>query len=168
MDAIRGGAIPKEFIAPVKKGVTQAMQGGVIAGYPVVDIMATVIDGAFHEVDSSEIAFTIAGSMCLKEGVQKGGPVILEPSMSVEVVVPDNYTGAVVGDISSRRGIVQGMEPHSEGISVIKAQVPLGEMFGYANDLRNNTQGRGNFSMEFDAYTVAPEAIAEAVKSGSR
>jgi len=168
VDAIRGGAIPKEFISPVKKGVKQAMQGGVIAGYPVVDIKATLIDGAYHEVDSSEIAFTIAGSMCLKEGIQKGGPVILEPSMSVEVVVPDDYTGAVVGDISSRRGVVQGLEPHSEGISVIKAQVPLGEMFGYANDLRNNTQGRGNFSMEFDTYTVAPEEIAEAVKSGAR
>jgi len=168
VDAIRGGVIPKEFIRPVRKGVTQAMQGGVVAGYPVVNIKATLIDGAFHEVDSSEIAFTIAGSMCLKEGVSKGGPVILEPSMSVEVVVPDGYTGAVVGDIAARRGEIQGMEPHSEGISVIKAQVPLGEMFGYANDLRNNTQGRGNFSMEFDTYTVAPELIAEAVKSGSR
>jgi len=168
IDGIRGGSIPKEFIPAVKKGVKQAMQGGVIAGYPVVDIKATLIDGAYHEVDSSEIAFTIAGSMCLKEGIQKGRPVILEPSMSVEIVVPDNYTGAVVGDIAARRGVVQGMEPHSEGISVIKAQVPLGEMFGYANDLRNNTQGRGNFSMEFDQYTVAPEEIAEAVKSGSR
>lgn len=168
VDAIRGGAIPKEFVPAVRKGVRQAMQGGVIAGYPVVNIKATLIDGAYHEVDSSEIAFTIAGSMSLKEGIQKGGPVILEPSMSVEVVAPDNYTGAVVGDISSRRGVIQGMEPHSEGISVIKAQVPLGEMFGYANDLRNNTQGRGNFSMEFDTYTVAPEEIAEAVKSGAR
>ncbi len=168
IDAIRGGAVPKEYIPAVRKGITQAMQGGVLAGYPVVSIKASLIDGASHEVDSSEIAFTIAGSMCLKEGIQKGGPVILEPSMKVEVVVPDDYTGAVVGDISSRRGIIQGMEPHSEGISVIKAQVPLGEMFGYANDLRNNTQGRGNFSMEFDVYTVAPESIAEEVKSGAR
>ena len=168
VDAIRGGVIPKEYIPAVKKGVTQAMQGGVIAGYPVVSLKATLIDGAFHEVDSSEIAFTIAGSMCLKEGVQKGFPVILEPSMKVEVVAPDSYTGAVVGDISSRRGTIQGMGPHSEGISVIKTQVPLGEMFGYANDLRNNTQGRGNFSMEFDTYTVAPESIAEEVKAGSR
>lgn len=168
VDAIRGGGIPKEFVPAVKKGVTQAMQGGVIAGYPVVGLKASLIDGAFHEVDSSEIAFTIAGSMCLKEGVQKGAPVILEPSMRVEVVVPDGYTGAVVGDISARRGVITGMEPHSEGISVIKAQVPLGEMFGYANDLRNNTQGRGNFSMEFDTYTTAPSEIAELVKSGSR
>ena len=168
IDGIRGGSIPKEYIPSVKKGVKQAMQGGVIAGYPVVDIKATLIDGAYHEVDSSEIAFTIAGSMCVKEGIQKGAPVILEPSMCVEIVAPDDYTGAVVGDISARRGVIQGMEPHSEGISVIAAQVPLGEMFGYANDLRNNTQGRGNFSMEFDTYTVAPEEIAEAVKTGSR
>ena len=168
VDAIRGGSIPKEYIPAVKKGVAQAMQGGVIAGYPVVSMKASLVDGAFHEVDSSEIAFTIAGSMCLKEGVQKGFPVILEPSMKVEVVAPDNCTGAVVGDISARRGAIQGMEPHSEGISVIKAQVPLGEMFGYANDLRNNTQGRGSFSMEFDVYTAAPESIAEAVKTGSR
>jgi elongation factor G len=106
--------------------------------------------------------------MCVKEGVAKAGPVILEPSMKVEVVVPDDYTGSVVGDISSRRGIIQGMEPHSEGISIIKAQVPLGEMFGYANDLRNNTQGRGSFSMEFDEYTIAPSTIADEVKSGAR
>ncbi len=168
VDATRGGSIPKQYIPAVKKGVAQAMQGGVIAGYPVISLKATLIDGAFHEVDSSEIAFTIAGSMCLKEGIHKGLPVILEPSMKVEIVVPDNYTGAVIGDISSRRGAIQGMEPHSEGVSVIKAQVPLGEMFGYANDLRNNTQGRGNFSMEFDVYTIAPESIAEAVKAGAR
>ena len=168
VDKTRGGSIPKEYIPAVRKGMRQATQGGVIAGYPVVGIKATLLDGAYHEVDSSEIAFLIAGSMCLKEGVHKGGAVILEPSMKVEVVVPDGYTGTVVGDISSRRGVIQGMDPHSEGISVINAQVPLGEMFGYANDLRNNTQGRGNFSMEFDAYTVAPEAIAELVKSGSR
>ena len=168
IDATRGGSIPKEYVPAVRKGVTQAIQGGVIAGYPVVNIKASLLDGAYHEVDSSEIAFTIAGSMCLKEGIRKGAPVILEPSMQVEVVVPDNYTGVVVGDISSRRGVIQGMEPHSEGIAVIKAQVPLGEMFGYANDLRNNSQGRGNFSMEFDTYTVAPDSIADEVKAGSR
>ncbi len=168
IDATRGGSIPKEYVPAVRKGVTQAIQGGVIAGYPVVNIKASLLDGAYHEVDSSEIAFTIAGSMSLKEGIRKGSPVILEPSMQVEVVVPENYTGVVVGDISSRRGVIQGMEPHSEGIAVIKAQVPLGEMFGYANDLRNNSQGRGNFSMEFDTYTVAPESIAEEVKAGSR
>jgi len=168
VDAIRGGTVPKEYIPAVKKGITQAMQGGVLAGYPVVGIKASLIDGDYHEVDSSEIAFTIAASMNLKEGVQRAKPVILEPSMRVEVVVPDSYTGAVVGDISARRGVIKGMEPHSEGISVIQAQVPLGEMFGYANDLRNNTQGRGNFSMEFDEYTVAPESITEEVISGAR
>lgn len=168
VDAVRGGSVPREYIPAIRKGIKQSMVGGVIAGYPVVNLKATLVDGAFHEVDSSEIAFTIAGSMCFKEGVEKGAPVILEPSMRVEVTVPDDYTGNVVGDISSRRGIIQGMEPHSEGISSIKAQVPLGEMFGYANDLRNNTQGRGNFSMEFDSYTVAPQSIADEVKSGAR
>ncbi len=168
VDAIRGGAVPREYIPAVRKGIRQAIQGGIIAGYPVVNLKASLVDGAFHDVDSSEIAFTIAGSMCVKDGVAKAGPVILEPSMKVEIVVPDDYTGSVVGDISSRRGIIQGMEPHSEGISIIKAQVPLGEMFGYANDLRNNTQGRGNFSMEFDEYTIAPNSIAEEVKSGAR
>lgn len=168
VDAIRGGSVPREYIPAVRKGIAQSMQGGVIAGYPVVNLKATLVDGAFHDVDSSEIAFTIAGSMCFKEGVEKGAPVILEPSMRVEVTVPDDYTGSVVGDISSRRGTIQGMEPHSEGISIIKAQVPLGEMFGYANDLRNNTQGRGNFSMEFDKYTIAPNSIADEVKAGTR
>jgi elongation factor G len=168
IDAIRGGSVPKEYVPAVRKGIRQAIQGGIIAGYPVVNLKAKLVDGAFHDVDSSEIAFTIAGSMCVKEGVTKAAPVILEPSMKVEVVVPDDYTGSVVGDISSRRGVIQGMEPHSDGISIIKAQVPLGEMFGYANDLRNNTQGRGNFSMEFDEYTIAPSSIAEEVKSGAR
>jgi elongation factor G len=168
VDAIRGGSVPREYIPAIRKGIKQALQGGVIAGYPVVNIKATLVDGAFHEVDSSEIAFTIAGSMCFKEGVEKGGPVILEPSMKVEVTVPDDYTGTVVGDISARRGTIQGMEPHSEGISSIKVTVPLGEMFGYANDLRNNTQGRGNFSMEFDSYTIAPSSIADEVKAGTR
>ncbi len=168
VDAIRGGSVPREYIPAVRKGIAGAMQGGVIAGYPIVSLKASLIDGASHDVDSSEIAFTIAGSMCLKEGVQKAAPVILEPSMKVEVVVPDDYTGSVVGDISSRRGIIQGMDSHSDGVSSIKAQVPLGEMFGYANDLRNNTQGRGSFSMEFDMYTIAPNSIAEEVKSGAR
>ncbi len=168
VDAIRGGAVPKEYVPAIRKGVTQAMQGGVIAGYPVVGIKASLIDGAFHEVDSSEIAFTTAGSLCFKEGVRKGGAVILEPSMKVEVVTPDAYTGAVTGDISARRGTIRDMGPHSEAVSSINASVPLGEMFGYANDLRNRTQGRGSFSMEFDTYTIAPQSIAEEVIAGSR
>lgn len=166
VDAIKGGAVPREFIKPTENGVREALQGGVLAGYPVVGVKATLVDGASHDVDSSEIAFKIAGSMCLKEGVQKASPAILEPSMKVEVVVPDDYTGSVVGDLSSRRGIIQGMEPRGQGVSTITAQVPLGEMFGYATNLRNMTQGRGNFTMEFDRYTIAPQSIADEVIKG--
>jgi len=168
LDEIKGGSVPREFINPTKKGAAEAMQGGVIAGYPVVGVTVHLVDGASHEVDSSEIAFKIAGSMALKDAVQKAGPAILEPSMKVEVVVPDDFTGTVVGDLSSRRGIILGMEPRGAGMSTVKASVPLGEMFGYANDLRNNTQGRGNFTMEFDKYTIAPNSIAEDVIKGGR
>jgi elongation factor G len=168
VDAIKGGSIPKEYIPAVRKGVRNAMEGGVIAGYPVVALKASLVDGSFHEVDSSEIAFTIAGSMCLKDGVQKAGPAILEPSMRVEVVVPDEFTGTVVGDLSSRRGIIEGMEPRGVGVTTVRASVPLGEMFGYATELRNMTQGRGNFTMEFYKYTVAPNSIAEEVIKGGR
>jgi elongation factor G len=168
IDGTKGGAIPREFIPSVRKGVQEAMQGGVLAGHPVVNVKVRLVDGAYHDVDSSDIAFKIAGSMCLKEGVQKAGPVILEPSMQVETVVPDEYTGSVVGDLSSRRGLVQGMEPRGAGASSIRASVPLGEMFGYATDLRNLTQGRGNFTMQFEKYTVAPSEIAEKVIGGGR
>jgi elongation factor G len=167
-DKVVGGAVTKEFVRAAEKGVREAMDGGVIAGYPVVRLKATAVDGAMHDVDSSEIAFKVAGSMSLKEGIQKGSPVILEPSMKVEVVAPDDYTGSIVGDLSSRRGIVQGMEPRGEGITAIRAQVPLSEMFGYATDIRNMSQGRGSFTMEFDAYTVAPHSIAEEVIKGER
>ena len=163
---IRGGAIPLEFIRPVENGIREAMQGGVLAGYPVVGLKACLVDGSHHEVDSSEIAFKIAGSMNLKEGVQQAGPVLLEPTMSVEVVAPDDYTGPVVGDLSARRGVVQGMEPRGDGSTSIRASVPLGEMFGYATGLRNLTQGRGNFTMEFDRYATAPPAIADEVMHG--
>jgi elongation factor G len=166
IDDTRGGVIPREFIPSVRKGIVEAMQGGVVAGYQVIGIRARLVDGAFHEVDSSDIAFKIAGSMCLKEGIQKSSPVILEPSMSVEVVVPEDYTGTVVGDLSSRRGTVVGMEPRGGGATSIRASVPLGEMFGYATDLRNMTQGRGNFTMEFEKYTIAPSDIAEKVIKG--
>lgn len=167
VDAIRGGTIPKEFVKPSFNGARDAMAGGVLAGYPVVGIKASLVDGAFHDVDSSEMAFKVAGSMCLKEGVQKGGPVLLEPTMKVEVSVPDDYTGTIVGDLSSRRGIILGMEPRGGGASSIRATVPLGEMFGYATNLRNMTQGRGAFTMEFDKYATAPSNIAEEViKSG--
>jgi elongation factor G len=168
VDAIRGGTIPREFIKPSFNGAKDAMVGGVMAGYPVVGIKVSLVDGSAHDVDSSEMAFKVAGSMCLKEGVQKAGPVILEPSMKVEVVVPDEYTGTIVGDISSRRGIIAGMEPRGGGSTGVRASVPLGEMFGYATELRNMTQGRGSFTMEFERYTQAPAHIADEVIKGGR
>jgi len=168
VDEIRGGTIPKEFVKPAFNGAKDAMAGGVLAGYPVVGIKVTLVDGAFHDVDSSEMAFKVAGSMCLKEGVQKSGPVLLEPTMKVEVVVPEDYTGTIVGDLSARRGIISGMEPRGGGSSSIRATVPLGEMFGYATNLRNMTQGRGSFTMEFEKYAIAPQHIAEEVIKGGR
>lgn len=167
VDNTKGGSVPSEFIRPTMNGIKETAQAGVIAGYPMVGVKAILVDGAFHDVDSSEMAFKIAGSMCLKDAVQKAGPVILEPSMKVEVVVPDEYTGSVVGDLSSRRGIIQSMQPRGLGISTITAQVPLGEMFGYATNIRNITQGRGSFTMEFDKYTLAPQSIAEEVIKGT-
>ena len=163
---IRGGSVPGEFIRPTEHGIREAMQGGVLAGFPVVGVKANLVDGASHEVDSSEIAFKIAGSMNLKEGVQKGKPVLLEPTMRVEVTVPDDYTGSVVGDLSSRRGIIQGMDPRGDGSTSIKANVPLGEMFGYATNLRNLSQGRGSFTMEFEKYAITPQSIADEVIKG--
>ncbi len=168
LDEIRGGTIPREFIRPTENGVREAMAGGVLAGYPVVGVKAHLVDGAFHDVDSSEMAFKIAGSMALKEGVHKGKPVLLEPTMKVEVNAPDEYTGTVVGDLSSRRGIIHGMEPRGAGATSVRANVPLGEMFGYATQIRNMTQGRGSFTMEFEKYSVAPTNIAdEIIKGGS-
>ncbi len=167
VDGTKGGSVPREFIRPTEQGVREATQGGVLAGYPVVGVKATLVDGAYHEVDSSDIAFKIAGSMCLKEGVQKGKPVLLEPTMRVEVYVPDEYTGTIVGDLSSRRGVIGGMEPRA-GATAVRANVPLAEMFGYATQVRNMTQGRGSFTMEFEKYSVAPNNIAEEVIKGSQ
>ncbi|MFN8452274.1 MAG: elongation factor G [Anaerolineae bacterium] len=167
LDEIRGGTIPREFIRPTENGVREAMAGGVLAGYPVVGVKAHLVDGAFHEVDSSEMAFKIAGSMALKEGVQKGKPVLLEPTMRVEVNVPDEYTGTIVGDLSSRRGTISGMEPRGAGATAIRANVPLGEMFGYATQIRNMTQGRGSFTMEFEKYSIAPQNIADEIIKGN-
>ncbi|MBK8029791.1 MAG: elongation factor G [Chloroflexi bacterium] len=167
VDAIKGGTIPREFIRPTENGIREAMQGGVLAGYPVVGVKASLVDGAFHDVDSSEMAFKIAGSMALKEAVQKGKPVLLEPTMKVEVVVPDEHTGTIVGDLSSRRGIIHGMDSRGAGTTSVRANVPLGEMFGYATQIRNMTQGRGSFTMEFEKYSTAPASIAdEVIKSG--
>ena len=159
---IVGGAIPKEYIAPVEAGVKEAMENGVIAGYPMVDIAVTVFDGSYHEVDSSEMAFKIAGSMGFKSGALKANPVLLEPYMKVEVTIPEEYMGDVIGDLNSRRGRIEGMEARS-GAQVITAYVPLSEMFGYATDLRSTTQGRGNYSMEVDHYEEVPKNIAEAI-----
>ena len=157
-----GGAIPKEYIAPIEAGVKEAMENGVVAGYPMVDIKVTVYDGSYHEVDSSEMAFKIAGSMGFKAGAEKANPTILEPYMKVEVLVPEEYMGDVIGDINSRRGRIEGMEARN-GVQAIHAFVPLASMFGYATDLRSKTQGRGNYSMEVDHYEDVPKNIAEAI-----
>jgi elongation factor G len=160
---IVGGAIPKEFIPAIEKGVKETSESGVIAGYPVVDLKVTLFDGSFHEVDSNEMAFKMAASMAFKEGVQKGGPVLLEPIMKVEVVIPEEYLGDVIGQLNSRRGMIQGMEMRPGNAQAVKAMVPLGEMFGYATVLRSGTQGRGVFSMEFDHYAPVSEAVAKEI-----
>ena len=157
-----GGVIPKEFINPIEAGVRQAMESGVVAGYPMVDIKVIVYDGSFHEVDSSEAAFKVAGSMAFKAGAEKASPVLLEPYVKVEVTVPEEYMGDVIGDLNSRRGRIDGMEPRN-GVQVINAYVPLSEMFGYSTDLRSKTQGRGNYSMEVSFYDEVPKNIADAV-----
>jgi elongation factor G len=162
-----GGAIPKEYITPIENGVKEAMETGVLAGYPVVDVKVLVYDGSFHDVDSSEMAFKIAGSIGFKAGAQKADPVILEPYMKVEIIVPEEYMGDVIGDLNSRRGHIEGMEARS-GAQAIRAFVPLAEMFGYATDLRSRTQGRGNYTMEFDHYDEVPRNISEAIAAKSR
>ncbi len=162
VNEIVGGVVPREYIPAVDKGVQEQMQNGVIAGYPVVDVKVTLYDGSYHDVDSSEMAFKIAGSMCFKEGAAKAKPVLLEPIMKVEVVTPEEYMGDVMGDLNSRRGMVQGMDDAPAG-KVIRAEVPLAEMFGYATDLRSATQGRATYSMEFSKYSEVPASIAEAI-----
>ncbi len=158
---IVGGAIPKEFIPAVQKGIMEAADSGVLAGYPVVDMKVTLTDGSYHEVDSSEMAFKIAASMAFKEGVQKGGPVLLEPMMKVEVVVPEEFLGDIIGQVNSRRGNVLGMEMRPGNAQAVRAMVPLAEMFGYATELRSATQGRGVFSMEFDHYQPVSESVMQ-------
>ena len=160
VNEIVGGAIPKEFIGPVDKGVIEQMENGVIGGYPVVDVKVTLYDGSFHDVDSSEVAFKVAGSQAFKEGAKKAKPVLLEPVMKVEAVTPGDYLGDVTGDLNRRRGIIQGMEETIVG-NIIKAEVPLSEMFGYATDLRSMTQGRATYTMEFEKYAEIPSNIAE-------
>jgi elongation factor G len=162
INEVVGGVIPKEFIKPVDQGIKEAMEGGVLAGYEMVDVKATLYDGSYHDVDSNEMAFKIAGSMAFKEAARKASPVLLEPVMSVEVVVPEEYMGVIIGDLSSRRGRIEGIE-HRAGSQVIKAMVPLAEMFGYATNMRSNTQGRATFSMHFSRYEEAPRAVAEEI-----
>jgi elongation factor G len=164
---IVGGVIPKEYIPAVEQGVREAIEAGGSSGYPLVDVKAALVDGKYHEVDSSELAFKIAGSMALREGVQRAAPILLEPMMKVEIVVPDNFAGDVIGDASARRGRIEGMEPHSQGLQGIQASIPLAEMFGYATTLRSNTQGRGTFSMEFNHYEPVSAEVAKRVRGES-
>ncbi|MGA7514483.1 MAG: elongation factor G [Candidatus Sulfotelmatobacter sp.] len=159
---IVGGSVPKEFIKPIDQGIQEALEGGILAGYPMVDVKATLYDGSYHDVDSNEMAFKIAGSMAFKEAARKASPVLLEPVMAVEVVTPEDYAGVIMGDLSSRRGRIEGME-HRAGSQVIKAIVPLAEMFGYATHMRSSTQGRAEYSMHFARYEEAPRSVAEEI-----
>jgi elongation factor G len=162
VNAIVGGVIPKEYINSINKGIEESMLNGVIAGYPMVDCKATVYDGSYHEVDSSEMAFKIAGSMAFKNAAAIASPVLLEPIMKVEVVTPEDYMGDVMGDLNRRRGILQGMEDSPSG-KLINAHVPLSEMFGYSTDLRSQSQGRATYTMEFDHYAEAPNSVSEEI-----
>ena len=159
---IVGGTVPKEYIGPAGQGMKEACESGIVAGYPVIDLKATMVDGSFHDVDSSEMAFKIAGSMAIKEAVMKASPVLLEPMMKVEVEVPEDYIGNVIGDLNSRRGQIEGQET-DQGIAKVSVKVPLAEMFGYATDIRSKTQGRGIFTMEFSHYEEVPRNVAEAI-----
>jgi elongation factor G len=162
VNQIRGGAVPSEFIPAVEKGIEEALESGVKAGYPMVDVRATLVDGKYHDTDSSEVAFKVAGSLALKEAAKRAKPVLLEPVMSVEVVTPQEFIGDVIGDLSRRRGHVESQEPRGNAVAV-KGSVPLAEMFGYATDLRSNTQGRANYTMQFDRYEEVPQNIAEEI-----
>src|SRR5207237_4014835 len=162
VDKIVGGKIPKEYMGPVDVGIEEAMDGGVLAGYPVVDVRVTLIDGSYHEVDSSERAFKIAGSIAFKEAMKRSKPKLLEPVMAVEVITPEDYLGDVMGNLNGRRGRIESMEPLGNA-QVIKASVPLSEMFGYATDLRSMSQGRADFTMQFERYEEVPQSIASEI-----
>jgi elongation factor G len=161
---ITGGAIPKEYIKPIEAGIIEALEGGVLAGFPMSDLKVFLYDGSFHDVDSSEMAFKIAGSMAIKEAAKRAKPVLLEPVMTVEVVVPEEYMGDVIGDLNSRRGRIEGMELRGTS-QIIKSSVPLSDMFGYATELRSRTQGRGSFTMHFGRYEEVPASQAEEIVS---
>ena len=164
INSITGGVIPKEYIPAIDKGIQDAMKSGVLAGFPCVDLKVNLVFGSYHEVDSSEQAFYVAGSMAIKDAMQKAGPVLLEPIMDVEVVTPEEYLGDVMGDLNGRRGRVQSMEARAGGAQSVRAQVPLASMFGYATDLRSRTQGRATFTMQFDHYERVPQAIADEIQ----
>jgi elongation factor G len=165
VDAIKGGTVPREFIPAVEKGLRETLPNGVLAGFPVVDVKVTLFDGSYHDVDSNENAFKMAASMGFKDGMRKASPVLLEPMMAVEVEMPEEKMGDVMGDLSSRRGMIQGMEDMPGGGKAIRAEVPLAEMFGYSTTLRSLTQGRATYTMEFKHYSEAPKNVAEAVIS---
>jgi elongation factor G len=162
VNKVTGGRVPKEYIPSVDQGAQEAMQYGILAGYPLVDVKVTLTDGAYHEVDSSEMAFKIAGSMAFKEAARKASPALLEPMMAVEVVTPEDYMGDVIGDLNSRRGMIQAMEERG-GARVVRALVPLSEMFGYVGDLRSRTQGRASYTMVFDSYAEVPANVAKEI-----
>jgi len=163
VDAVKGGSVPREYIPAVKKGVAESLPNGVLAGFPVVDVKVTLFDGSYHEVDSNENAFKMAGAFAFKEGLRRASPALLEPIMAVEVETPDDFMGNVVGDLNSRRGVIQGMEEMPGGGKAIRAEVPLAEMFGYSTTMRSLSQGRATYTMEFKHYAEAPKQIAEAV-----
>jgi elongation factor G len=164
---IVGGTVPKEYINPAEQGMKEACESGILAGYPLIDVKVTLIDGSYHDVDSSEMAFKIAGSMAIKEAVMKASPVLLEPVMKVEVEVPEDYLGNVIGDLNSRRGHIEGQDTE-QGNAKVTSKVPLAAMFGYATDIRSKTQGRGIFSMEFSSYEEVPRNVADAIIAKSR
>jgi elongation factor G len=167
VNAVTGGRIPREYIPSVDAGCQEAMEFGVLAGYPLVDVKVTLQDGQYHDVDSSELAFKIAGSMAFKEAARRADPAILEPMMAVEVTTPDDYLGDVIGDLNSRRGQIQAMEERS-GARLVKALVPLSEMFGYVGDLRSKTSGRASYSMQFDSYSEVPNSLAQEIIAKAR
>ncbi|MDH3450630.1 MAG: elongation factor G, partial [Gammaproteobacteria bacterium] len=164
-NAVVGGVVPREYVSAVDKGVQEQMENGVLAGFPLVDIKVTLFDGSYHDVDSNEMAFKLAGSLAMREGAQAARPVLLEPLMKVEVVTPEEYMGDVMGDLNRRRGMVAGMEDSVAG-KIIRASVPLAEMFGYSTDLRSATQGRATYSMEFEKYEEAPKSVADSIVKG--
>jgi len=167
VDKIKGGTIPKEYIPAIKKGVQEAVDKGIVAGYPIVDVKVTVYDGSYHEVDSSEVAFKMAGSMAFQAGAQKANPVLLEPIMKVEVVMPEEHMGDVVGNLNSKRGQIQEMTDRGTA-KVVRAMVPLAEMFGYATDLRSMSQGRATYTMEFDHYAEVPKNVEKDIVEGKK